>query len=160
MKKKVLLCLLVILTLFTITGCKSTSKEKRTVEYLLDQFVKEYMTADADITKDIFPPYYVDYAKEYMTNEYLQKTLNEDKEKYGKDFNISYELKSKEKFTDEELYSFNKKIVDYFKTDLKAKECYKLDGDLIYKGSKKEDKESLSSFGYCNYDDEWYLVRR
>lgn len=73
MKRKIVLSLLIIVAIFTITGCKSTSKEKRSVEYLLDQFVKEYMTADADITKDIFPSYYVDYAKEYMTNEYLQK---------------------------------------------------------------------------------------
>lgn len=175
MKKKIFLIsvisILLISGLFFLTGCgnnkkeektltSSENKDEKTVEYLFEQFIKVYTKADVDTLKEIFPPFYVEYAKNYMTKEYLENSLNKEKERYGDDFNITYEITKKTQLTDEELEKINKSMSNYFKTDSKTFEGYKLEGYLIYKGSKKEAKQSLSSFYYCKYDEGWFLVRK
>ena len=154
MKKIVLGSILVIFSLFII-GC---GRKEKTYEYLLDLFVTAYTKADVTLVSEIFPPYYVSYAKDFMTKEYLEKKVNEDKNKYGDDFTITYNVTKKSKLTDEEVEAINKKMASYFNTSEKASECYRYDGTITYKGSKKEDSASISSLKYCLYD-EWYLVR-
>ena len=154
--KKVLFIFLFLFSFLMITGC---SKE-RTIDYLMKGYVKAYTKADLASTKDIFPPYYVTYAEKYMTQEYLDKSFKDATEKYGDDFTITYEITKKTKLTDEELKELNEKIAKYFKTEEKATECYKFEGTTTFKGSKKEDKQSLSSLGYCKYKGVWYLVRK
>lgn len=154
--RKYFLCLLAIVSLFMITGCKT---KERTVEDLLDDYIVAYMNADVELTKKIFPPFYIEYAKNYMTKEYLEKSLNSDKEKLGNDFKITYEIKSKTKMTNEELEKINNKMENQFNAKEKATECYKLDGSLKFKGSKNEIIDKLSTISYCKYSDNWYLLR-
>lgn len=156
MKRIYKICIILIISLF-IFGCSSN---KRTFNYLMDEYVKAYLDADSEKYKDVFPPYYVAYAKDYMTEEYLESTLEKNKEKYGKDFNITYEITKTSKMTEKELNSFNKKIENYFKIVDKATECYQYEGAILFKGSKKEESNSMITMAYCKYDDVWYLVRK
>ena len=169
--KKGLLILLVIVSVFLLTGCGSSKKEngnkkeknnveeKRTYKFLLDEYVLAYTKADLNAALDLFPTYYVEYAKNFLTQEYLDKSLKESKEKYGDDFNITYDTGKETKLTDEELEKVNTKMKNYFNTELQASECYKYDGSFTFKGSKSEKKDSLATMGYCKYNDTWYLVR-
>lgn len=156
MKKNNLLGLLLVLTLFVV-GC-GTTKEK-TVEDLLDDYIESYLKADPDMVKKVFPPFYMEYAKEYMTKEYLEQALLDDKESLGDDFTITYDIKNKEKINDEDLETVNSKMESQYNAEEKASECYKLEGTMTFKGSKDELVEELSSIHYCKYSDTWYLIR-
>lgn len=155
--KKILLVFLSVITVFTLTACGSS--EKRTVEYLIERYEYAYMNADVDTALDIFPPYYVEYAKDFMTKEHLEETLANSKTLYGDDFSMSYDITGKTKFTTDELNNLDSSMKATFNTDAKAEECYKVEGTMTYKGSIKEDKGSISGMGYCKYDGVWYLVR-
>ena len=157
MKKKIFISLLVIV-LFSITGC-GLFKEKRTIDYLMKGYVKAYVKADLEATKDIFPKFYLDYNKKYVTQESLDKELANAKERYGDDFNITYKVDKEVKFTDEELKNFNKKMKDYYKAEA-TKECYKYEGNVTLKGSKKTDSLSMGTIARCNYDGTWYLLKK
>jgi uncharacterized protein YceK len=170
MKKRLLIVLLIVM-IITLSGCGSSKKEsnssqennkneeKRTYKYLLDEYVLAYTKSDLKAALDLFPPYYIEYAKNYLTQEYLDNALKESKEKYGDDFNITYQIGKETKLTDEELKTVNTKMKDFFKTESTTNECYKYEGLLIFKGSKSEVKETLATMGYCKYDNNWYLVR-
>ena len=155
MKKK-LIFLMVIVFILIVTGC---GKKEKTVEYLLDSFIKAYTTADIEIVKEIFPPFYIEYGKDYMNKEYFEQALEADKYVYGEDFNISYNYTGKRKLEEEELTSINGKMKTYYNAQEDASECYSLEGTMTFKGTKKINSESLSSFRYCNYNGIWYLVR-
>ena len=57
-----------------------------TIEYLLDDYVEAYTNADIEKVKDMFPPFYIEYAKNSLTEESLQNSLKAAKEEYGDDF--------------------------------------------------------------------------
>ena len=154
MKKRFILGLLVLIV---ITGCSLL--KGRTIEYLLDGYVKAYAKADLKAAKDIFPPFYLEYNKNDVNQEYLDKTLKSAKEKYGDNFNITYKITKKTKMTKEELDKHNTKTSSTYKTEDKASECYKIEGTITFKGSKKEDPITMSTMGYCKYDGTWYLIR-
>ena len=116
MRKKVLLGLVAIVTLFSITGC-GVFKEKRTIEYLLDEYVEAYTTANLEKAKDIFPDYYLQYNEKNVNQEALNKELEYAKKTYGDDFNITYSVKEEIKFTDEDLKNLNDKIKNTYKSD-------------------------------------------
>ena len=160
--KKVLLVLVVFVALFA-TACGSSSsgfknKSTRTVEDLLDAYVKAYTTADVDIAKELFPSYYNEYAKGSLTKENLEASLKNAKEVYGDDFNITYNITKTTKLTEEELKNINDKMKSYYNAAEEASECYKYEGTITFKGSKDEDTDSISTMGYCNYNGSWYLV--
>ena len=159
MRKKVLLGLLVITTLFSITGC-TLFKEKRTIEYLLDEYAEAYTTENLEKAKDMFPEYYLKYNEKNVNQESLNKELENAKKTYGDDFNITYSVKEEIKFTDEELKNLNDKIKNTYKSEDQATECYKYDGTITLKGSKKTDELTLSTIGRCKINDTWYLLRK
>lgn len=158
MKIKYTLSTIFIIILLLITGC--TFGNKRTFNYLMDEYVKGYMEADSKLVKDVFPQYYVEYAKSILSKKYLKNELEKNKKKYGDDFKITYEITKSSKMNDEELESLNKQMETFFNVVDKATECYKFEGTILYKGSKKEEKNSMSTIGYCKYDNVWYLVRK
>lgn len=159
MKKGLLLVTLLVMVVFvTACGSKYGSKSSRTVENLLDEYVDAYTKADVDLAKDIFPPFYVEYAKDMLTKERLEQSLASAKEEYGDDFHITYEITDKTKFTADELDTLNNKMANYYNAKVKASECYKLKGTITFKGSKFEDPDPIDSMAYCKYDDGWYLV--
>jgi hypothetical protein len=51
-------------------------------------------------------------------------------------------------------------MTDYYKSDKDATECYKYEGKITFKGSKKSDELSISTIAYCKYEGEWYIVRK
>ena len=159
--KKLHLLLVVLLAVLFITGCGSKgykNKSTRTVEDLLDEYVEAYTKADVELAKDLFPPFYVEYAKNVLTTERLEQGLKNSKERYGDDFNITYEVTGKTKYTDEELETLNKKMESYYNSKDNATECYKFEGTITFKGSKEEDPDPLTTMAYCKYDGSWYLV--
>ena len=165
MKKKIIINILVFVTLFTLVGCGSSSDDKnnsnkndRTVEELLDLYVKAYTTADIDAVMDLFPPFYVEYAKDSLTKKHLENSLKIAKDVYGDDFTIEYEITNKTKVTEEELESINEEMKNLYSAEENATECYKIDGTITFKGSNEEDPESLTTLDYCKYDDGWYLI--
>ncbi len=153
--KKIFL-IIIFVSVFMITGCV---KKEKTVEDLLDEYIVAYTTADVELTKEIFPSFYIEYSKEYLTKERLEKSLQSDKEKLGDDFKATYDITKKTKMTDEELENINKKMTDTYKATENATECYKLEGTMTFKGSKDQIVDSLSSVGYCKYSSNWFLVR-
>ncbi len=158
--KKIYLLLVVLIGVVFITGCGSESskdKSKRTVEDLLDMYVEAYVNADAKLVQEIFPPFYIEYAKDMLTTEKLEQNLKSAKEEYGDDFNITYEVTNNTKCTDEELETVNKAMATYYKAKENASECYRIEGSITFKGSKRVDPDPLS-MAYCNYDGSWYLV--
>ncbi len=157
MKKKFVFGLLVLIALFTITGCGIL--KVRTIDYLLKGYIRAYTKADLKATKDIFPPFYLEYNKKDLNQEYMDKTLKNAIEKYGDDFNITYKITKTTKMTKEELDKHNEKVAKNYKTDAKATECYKYEGTITFKGSKKEDPLKMSTMGYCKYNGTWYLIR-
>ena len=162
MKKQWLLSILVVIGLI-LTGCESTKgvfKKERTINYLMDGYIKAYTKADLEATKDIFAPFYLEYNKKYLTQESLDKELKAAKETYGDNFSITYKVDKEIKFTKEELKKFNNKLKDLYKTEAKTEKCYKYEGKITLKGSKKTDALTLVTIGRCNFDGTWYLVRR
>lgn len=160
MKKGFLIVALFIMVVF-VTACggsKLDNKKTRTVEDLLDGYVKSVTKADAEIAKKLFPSFYVEYAKNSLTKENLEKNLERAKESYGDDFNITYEITKTTKMTEEELKEVNDKMKEYYDAKEEASECYKYEGTITFKGSKFEDPDPISTMGYCNYGGEWYLV--
>ena len=141
-----------------ITGC-GLLKGSRSIEYLLDKYAEAYKNADDKIVKDIFSKFYVDYSAKYVTKERLEEDLKDAKERYGENFDITYKVTKKIKLTKKELDDFNKKMANYYGAKDKASECYKFEGELVFKGSKKTDTNSISTVGRCNYKGVWYLVK-
>lgn len=160
MKRK-LICSLTIISLFMITACgkKVEMKEERKVEDLLNDFIKSYINADVELSKKVFPPFYIEYTKKNLDKDYLPKALENDKMKLGEDFKVTYEITSKEKMNDEELKKLDSHAAKEYQTNKKAEECYKLEGTMKFKGSKGEITDRLSTFNYCKYDGTWYIVR-
>ena len=161
MKKNIIISLLVLVSLFTLVGCGSSSnsnKNSRTVEELLDLYVKAYTTADIDAVSDLFPPFYIEYAKESLTKKHLEESLKIAKEVYGDDFTILYEITNKTKVTEEELESINEEMKNLYSAEEKATECYKIEGSITFKGTNEEDEDPLTTLDYCKYDDGWYLI--
>jgi len=161
MKKK-LLIIIIVLVLFTITGCKAVDKvvkKKSNVEELLDLYIEAYVKADPEIAKKIFPPFYVEYAKSILTKDYLEKSLQTDKEEFGDDFTMTYTINKKEKLSDVEIDKVNGQMESQFNTTDKAEECYSVDGKMTFKGSKKETSESMEKMRVCKYNNKWYLLR-
>ena len=159
MKKGFLLVVLLLVTTF-VTACGGglSNRSSRTVEDLLDGYIKAYTKADVDTAKEIFPPFYVEYAKDRLTKETLEKSLETAKKRFGDDFNIVYNITKEVKMTDEELDELNEDMEYYYKATTKASECYTYEGTITFRGSEYEDEDSLSTMAYCNYDGAWYLV--
>lgn len=155
--KKGIIVFLLLVAIF-VTACGGSSKSSRTVEDLFDQYAKAYTTANLKLAQDLFPPYYIEYAKDLLTQDRLDNSLKNAKEIYGDDFTITYKINEKTKLTDDELDTLNKGIASTFKTEDKASECYKLDGTITFKGSDYEDTDPISTMKYCKYDSGWYLV--
>lgn len=164
MKKKILL--IVLLSILIFTGCQSkdnnkieTKTEERTMEYLLDRYVEAYSKADMDAVKDMFPPYYIEYSKNFLNKEFLEKRIEEAKQVYGDDYKITYEVGESTKLTDEELERTNNIMKNEYDAKEDASECYKYEVKIKFKGSLYEDPDSAYSFmGYCKYNDKWYIV--
>ena len=159
MKKLHLIVVLLIAVVF-MTACGSSSssssanKQERTAEDLFNLYIKAFTTADLASAKSIFPEYY----SKSLTQETLDKSLERAKKEYGDDFNITVDITGKTKSTEEELKRINDGIASYFETDLKASECYMLEGTITFKGSKFEDTDPISGTAYCKYPDGWYLI--
>ena len=159
--KKSNLLLIVFIGLLFVTACGSKgykNKNTRTVEDLLDEYVEAYTTANLELAKDLFPPFYNEYAKEVLTQEKLDAGLKKSKEVYGDDFHITYEVTKQTKYTDEELLALNDKMATNYNSKDSASECYKIEGTITFAGSKLEDPDPLTTMAYCKYDDSWYLV--
>ena len=107
MKKKILFTLLILLSLFTFTGCGSN---KRSFHNLLNQYVEAYAHIKIDALKDVYPPFYVEYAKDSLTEKNLEKNVEQLKKLYGDDFKLSYKIIDSVKLTDEELEELNSKM--------------------------------------------------
>lgn len=161
MKKKNII-MLIIICIFIIEAIAMVlyidKKKDRTPEYLFNQYVKAYQKADEKAAKDIYPPYYIESAKKYLSAKYLKAYVKSATERYGDGFKITYEITKKTKLNDKELNDLNKNIASTFKAKEKAKECYKLDGATIYEGSKGKERSSFHNINYCKYKITWYLV--
>lgn len=159
MKKRILFVFMFVAVFFTACGGSGLSnKSSRTVEDLMDGYVKAYTTADDETAREIFPPFYVEYAKNYLTKENLEQSLERAKTTYGDDFSITYKITKTTKLTDEELKTLNNNMASYYNSKDNASECYKYEGTITFKGSKSEDTDSISTMKYCKYDGSWYLV--
>lgn len=154
----VLLIAVIVLLILLLTGGSNGYKDKknRTVNDLMDAYVRTIVKTDVDAGNSIFPKYYYDQRGEF-TKEKLDSNLERSKKEYGDDFNITYEITKTTKMTDEELKTQNNNIKDMFNTKEEASECYKYEGTITFKGSKDQDTDPISTMVYCKYGEEWYL---
>lgn len=159
MKKSLLFVL--VFAAFLITACGSSGlndKKNRTVNDLMDGYVRAYIETDVDAANSIFPDYYYEKVGKY-TKEKLEAALENGKNGYGDDFNITYEITKTTKLTDEELVQHNENIRKTFNAKTDATECYKYEGTITFKGSKFEDTDPIDTMLTCKYNDEWYLTQ-
>lgn len=157
MKRKILFVMLFLISIFALSGC---GKEERTINYLMDQYVKAYTKADLKAEKDIFPEFYLKANEKYVNQEALNKETANAKDKFGDDFNITYKVDKETKMSDEDLKALNekmKKIIDGAKD---ATECYIYEGTVELKGSKDSTTGSLSTIARCSYNGTWYLIKK
>lgn len=157
MKRKFIFVMLLLTSLFILTGC---GKEKRTINYLMDNYVKAYTKSDLAAEKDIFPNFYLKKYEKYVNKEALTKETKNAQEKYGDDFNITYKVKKETKMSEKELKEFNEKMKKNIEEAPAATECYVYEGDIELKGSKDSTKSNLSTIARCKYDGTWYLIRK
>ena len=149
--------MLFLISIFALSGC---GKEERTINYLMDQYVKAYTKADLKAEKDIFPEFYLKANEKYVNQEALNKETANAKDKFGDDFNITYKVDKETKMSDEDLKALNekmKKIIDGAKD---ATECYTYEGTIELKGSKNSTTGTLSTIARCNYDGTWYIIKK
>ena len=159
MKKRVLVVLLVAIAFLTACGSgKEADKSTRTFDDLMNAYISGFTKANIKEINSIYAPYYLKKFEDSMTQDSLDEALKDSKEEYGDDFNITYEVTKTTKLTEEELKEFNDAVKKYFETEDEASECYKYEGTITFKGSKRVDDDSLSYVGYCNYNGSWYLV--
>jgi hypothetical protein len=107
----------------------------------------------------MYPPFYVEYSKDYLNKEFLEEVLKKAKSEYGNDFKVIVKVTGKIKLSDDVVKELNKSYSDSFKAKVNATECYEVKGTFTYKGSKKEETQSIYSTGYCKIDGTWYLVQ-
>ena len=157
--KKILLVLLVFLTIFMISGCGKKKEEQKPLDYLMSEYVRSYTEGDLEAVKNIFPPYYMEFAKHFMTEEYLKDILNGNKELFGDNFTVTYEITKETKLNDKKLDALNKSVAEEFDTNAKASICYKIEGTTTFKGSIKEEVGDIENMNYCKYGDNWYFVK-
>lgn len=162
MKKKLYILFILLLGTLFVTACNEKAayenQSTRTIEDLLEEYVESVTKADVDLAKDIYAPFYVEIVKSTMTKEKYEEKLKKYKELYGEDFNITYEVKDKVKYTGEELVEFNERMAIRYNSKDKATECYKIDGTITVKGSIKEESDTLEKIAYCKYNDSWFIV--
>lgn len=164
MKKKIVFGVLLLTCLFTLAGCgvlkKGIVKETRTINYLMDGYVKAYTQADLKAEKDIFPEFYLKANEKYVNQEALTKEMEDAKEVLGDHFTITYTIDKETKMTDEELAEFNKKITESIDGAIEAKECYVYEGTVILKGDKDSKTGTMNTIARCNYDGTWYIIKK
>ena len=159
MKKIIKICLLTLIAIITLTGCtKKEEKETRTIEYLLDDYVEAYTNADIEKVKDMFPPFYIEYAKNSLTEESLQNSLKAAKEEYGDDFNITYNIKEEIKLSDHNVSIINNDMKSRYKATVEASECYKYDATITLQGNLNKTTSDFNLMARCKYDKTFYLV--
>ena len=150
--------------LFMLSGCfldkVDILNKGKSYKELLNLYIEAYSEPSLEKTAEVFPPFYMEFSKDFMTQEYLEDLLAKEKQTYGDDLKLSYELTNEEgtKLTDEELEKLNDKMASYYKSTEKASECYKYEGKMYMKGSITENSFSLSVLKYCKYGNDWYLV--
>ena len=161
MKKSILFLLLV--SVFFVTACGSSdsksnlnNKKTRTIEDLMDGYVRTFVELDYESGNLLYPQFYYDRVGKF-TKEKLEEMMENTKESYGDNFNIKYNITKTIKMTEEELKKQNEVIQSRFETEMEASECYKYEGTITFKGSEFEDTDPIDSLVYCKYDGEWYL---
>lgn len=148
--KKGFLLVFVVFFSFLIVACGSNSKNERTEEQLLDDYVDAFTNQKYNKLKDIF----IDFWLENYTEEIFNEAIQNIKNTYGDDYKISYKIESKNKISQDELAELNKIIKDYY--NYEVSECYSLKVKLTYKGSLLTKDES-DEFDYCKLNNKWYL---
>ena len=148
-----------VLWLVKSSSCSGSGKggKERTVEYLFDQYVKGYTTADFEAFSDAFPSFYINYLK-VSSDKDIQVFLNNSKERYGNDFTIKYKIDKKTKISSSELDDLNETLTYRYDTNQTAKECYLLNGSITFTGSTYSDTDPIDDMYYCDYDGIWYLI--
>ncbi len=156
--------LIILLILFISTACSNTSNiekgsviKDKTIETLLNQYIEGYLNADSKRILDVIPDF-VTITNPYQYSQFaLKESLSDDKEKYGYDLDITYEINEKTLLDNVQLEKLNELISNAFKTNDKVSECYSIYGSMTYYGSKGSSEDDLSAY-YCKYNDKWYLL--
>lgn len=154
--KKILSILYVLLITITLTGCSAIStsgSEERSTEKLLDLYVEAFTKNDLQILYKVFPEFYIKVAN--ITQEYMTKIYERNKEEFGDDFKVTYKINSKEKVSAEELEQFNSNLKKY---NAKVTECYEVNTTVTFSGSKFTDPDTYP-LGYCKINGKWYILK-
>ena len=111
--------LIILLILFISTACSNTSNiekgsviKDKTIETLLNQYIEGYLNADSKRILDVMPDF-VTITNPYQYSQFaLKESLSDDKEKYGYDLDITYEINEKTLLDNVQLEKLNVRIED------------------------------------------------
>lgn len=151
--KKIFSILSILLLAVIITGCGEKKEKKKSVDELIDLYIKGYQNTDVNTLVKAFP----DFMESSIRNSTTEKEIKNITSFYGKDFKLSINITDKIKMDQKWIDGTNKDIKRDYKTNIKAKECYKLKGTSKISGNKNSVTNEIHDIWYCNFDSKWRL---
>ncbi len=156
-----ILAVFVLIFVFIISSC--TGGYKKPVKYLEQISNGNYKNIDKMAPKDIWEDH-LDYYD--MTNserieaveEQYEGVLDEQKDKYGDNYKISYDIKEKEKLSNKELSDIRDGLKANYNVPKKSvKKGYELKVKVVKKGSEDKDTNTQKLM-VVKIDGDWYIV--
>lgn len=151
--KKIFSILIISLLVISLPGCGDKKEKKKSVDELINLYVKGYQNADVDTLVKVFP----DFMESSIKNSTTEKEIKNILSYYGKDVKLSINITDKIKMDQKWLDKTNKEIKKDYKTNTKASECYELIGTSEINGSKNSISNEIKDVWYCNFDSKWRL---
>ena len=131
------------------------AKDKdRTIEDLMDLYVKSYMEEDYTYMLDIYPPYirtFYEWNLPRMPENYRRM-----KEQLGEGYVVSYSVGDYTEFEDGLLEDYNNMFKEEFGVEDAFSECRHYNITLTFKGPLLE-QPAAGQFPFCKYDGVWYM---
>lgn len=152
---------MVFVSVFILTGCGSSDKEKDketdkkekiTYETPIEYYFRGIEKRNYSTTMKAFPKKYKGTFTEVEFNNFVD-SLEEEYGTYTFDFKITY----KNDLSQSKIDEYNEYFQEKYNSDIKVTEGYEMRAKLTIKGSKKDDEEDIS-LDVAKIGDEWYIL--
>lgn len=154
--KKVLLFSFVLIFIVGCTKVEKASIKERTMGYLLSEYTNGIKMGDANKVHSIMPNFVYTNTSQY-SEDIIKNNYDDYIQNYGNNFNINYKITEKGILNEIALNKLNELIRISFKTNELASECYYVNGNITYSGTKNYLEDTFNAY-YCKYDNTWYLI--
>lgn len=164
--KLIMVVIAMVLCVSILAGCDSNKEEDKksennvadtSMEAPIENLIKGLESANSQKVLRAFPPFISDNITEIYTDEYLQETLKETEEEYGKNIKMSYEIVNKTEISQDELDREEKNVETNFGEAVEFGKGYKVEVKITTKGDNRE--ETLNDvFDVYELDGKWYIL--